>query len=52
MFFVIAVFITCGLVFSNTADIPQYCNTHKCCDNKCPCVKKCLCDCYCKRKKK
>ena len=31
---------------------PKFCKPHGCCVDKCPCVKKCLCDCACKRKKK
>ena len=33
-------------------EIPKFCKPHGCCVDKCPCVKKCLCDCACKRKKK
>jgi len=36
-------------VYSN---VPKFCTPHGCCVDKCPCVKKCLCDCACKRKKK
>jgi hypothetical protein len=44
-------FVLCSISVSN-ANIPKFCTPHGCCVDKCPCVKKCLCDCSCKRKKK
>ncbi len=47
---IITFIISCSLLFSQ--EIPKFCKPHGCCVDKCPCVKKCLCDCACKRKKK
>lgn len=50
-YILIGLILFVGFLQPSYSNVQRFCTPHGCCVDKCPCVKKCLCDCACKRKK-